>query len=256
MPVKFNDFKEKVRVCKNCHNALEKTYQDHLAEIEASKSSELANNERDPYKISNIKLVGDYNQPMLILPGIVKNIIDSIGNLASNPEQAKIEATEARSTGGSEKSPVEDDDGLFDSFEEDDSSSDQFESTNTGQSELQPVYPPLPPKNGLRSTDSPSPSPIPVAKSSHHSFSQLLSSFELERPKTTSSSSLVSTSVSRLKRLGLKKETIVADYGYLGKIPLDESETVNVKWERSYLILFDDLTIGVFPNDSVILVYL
>lgn len=85
----------------------------------------------------------------------------------------------------------------------------------------------------------------------------------------TSSPSSSSSSLSRLKRFTVlkKQQTLLAEYGYLGKIPIgasgsgesgDQQTTTlsDVKWERCYLVLYDDLSLAVFANQSVINYYL
>ena len=281
--MQFNEFKEKVRVCKNCFNALEKTYTDHLTStqqqqqqqqktIETTENTETTtNNNNNLTSTSDVeitssnktsKFLSDHNQPIVLLSGIMKNIADSFGFTNSNSSNnttvtntntntpstnastTTINTLETKESSGATN---DDDEFDFDSFDEDDDddSSDQLDTAAAAnnQPQLAPqtsiirVPPPPPAKNGFT-----------------HSYSRLPeTSTKSAILKTSSGSSISIAAANKLKRFTtVKKQPQLAEYGYLAKIALDQEQQRNsVKWERSYFVLYDDLTVAVFSNHTV-----
>jgi hypothetical protein len=276
--VQFNEFKEKVRVCKNCFNALEKTYTDHLASTQQQQqqqktieNTETTTNNNNLTSTSDVELtssnktskfLSDHNQPIVLLSGIMKNITDSFGFTNSNSSNnttvtntntntpstnastTTINTLETKESSGATN---DDDEFDFDSFDEDDDdSSDQLDTAAAAnnQPQLAPqtsiirVPPPTPAKNGFA-----------------HSYSRLPeTSTKSAILKTNSGSSISIAAANKLKRFTtVKKQPKLAEYGYLAKIAIDQQEQQrnSVKWERSYFVLYDDLTVAVFSNHTV-----
>lgn len=283
--MQFNEFKEKVRVCKNCFNALEKTYTDHLTSTQQQqqqKTSETTENTETTTTNNNLtstsdveitsssnktsKFLSDHNQPIVLLSGIMKNIADSFGftNSNSNNNTTVTNTTTNTNTPSTNASTTtintletkessgatnDDDEFDFDSFDEDDDddSSDQLDtaaaannqSLLTPQTSIIRVPPPPPAKNGFT-----------------HSYTRLPeTSTKSAILKTSSGSSISIAAANKLKRFTtVKKQPQLAEYGYLAKIALvdqQEQQRNSVKWERSYFVLYDDLTVAVFSNHTV-----
>lgn len=284
--MQFNEFKEKVRVCKNCFNALEKTYTDHLASTQQQqqqKTSEntetTTNNNNNLTSTSDVELtssnktskfLSDHNQPIFLLSGIMKNITDSFGFTNSNNSSNNTTVTNTNTntntpstnastttintleTKESSGATNDDDEFDFDSFDEDDDddSSDQLD-TAAAAAASNNNQPPLESQTSIIRV----PPPTPAKNGFAHSYSRLPeTSTKSAILKTSSASSISIAAANKLKRFTtVKKQPQLAEYGYLAKIAIDQQEQQrnSVKWERSYFVLYDDLTVAVFSNHTV-----
>lgn len=231
----------------------------------------------DETKYNNLNQL---NQPIMLLNGIIKNIADSFGFVNNTNSNNKLD------TNASTQSPTKlsDDNEQFISAsnvvsgldEESSSDNNEFEYDSFDESSSEPLEnqakileppPTVAPRSVLNvysksnnnsntstSKNSSTNSLVPDKENSQSTRSvdsvpPVLPSGEQKLAATSQSQKLT-----KLKRLTLvKKEPIHAEYGYLGKIAKNEEvdQGKGVNWERSYLVLFNDFTIGVCSNQNV-----
>jgi hypothetical protein len=239
-------------VCKNCHNALEKTYEDYLKSQPAVDQA--SKNDAAP-SARNLTAKLSLTDPAIsTITGLMKNIVDSFnvarwdasenGGDANKSHLHSLKSSEPASRNSED---VEDEDEVDD--EEDAAAADSelhsdssFDESGVSTPVL--VHSPMP----TAVTSPPVDSSVVVARNGSDWASST-------PPRTISSNKLIVT-----RRLTQKKEPIHSEYGYLGKIAIEpdlndgggdetRKEAAQVKWERCYFVLYDDYSIAVCASN-------
>lgn len=277
--MQFNNFKEKVRVCKNCFNALEKAYSDYLKnnhttnENGASEQPETPVSKTNSSKNLTLKLsLNEATQPIM---GLVKNFYDSLVlnkqesnvSVSYNGDEVQTTVPEPEIVALNSDEQVFDDENrngetVPENDYDSDSSFDETRNSSIANEENLSVEtlnsPPAAEPISKPTTPIVSPRKLPALPNQVSTISAQLNHSSLAHLdknmfKTNSlNESTLSKHTSVYKRLGHKREPLLSEYAYLGKIPVgDEAEKKNIKWEKNYLVLYDNFTIGVYSKNTV-----
>lgn len=245
-------------------------YLDHITENrskyqQVSKKSESEFSE-DIENIKKSKLQTENIQPIFMLSSIVKNQIDIIKELVNKPVDgeasngsiaSKTNTVESNENYESEKN--EQFNTYYDSFDENEDTSNDHQQSKLRIDTVESIS---------DSLISRSKSPILAVEPSldlepfQIKTNKLMTSHEHKSNISgdlsilSNSNSASSITTSKLKRLGLKKEILFSENVFVKKIPLNEillsHKFNNINWERCFIVLFNDNTLGIYSNEMVI----
>lgn len=287
LPVQFNDFKEKIRVCRSCHHLLKPVYDEYKSRNKIIVNESEANTETEapspssaiPTSMSALNAISDmFNKLGNKATSQIKNEKTSSSSLevASINEKSAGEIsnkTKQAATAGDTENPTvvmrkkgaNKDQSAYNSNS--DTSRQSSPLTQEQLNLLGSFYDPISPKadddsdietdddldemNSTKSSNNDSFKPKTPPRTKSHSI-------ELKKPVP------VHQTQSTNLKLNVKKEMLLGDYGYICKMSIvSQSEVIlddglastfntteKNKWEREYLVFNSDYTISVCSSSN------